>query len=301
MVTGMVTDVAGGGVLADSAVGIAFGILELIVFASWALLFAVLIGMLVLVTVMRGRATRRKATAPPSPGADPRLPGVLAELRRSDPRFDPELLLDTAQIACLLMFATMSTGDEQAIRSLAAPSFWPTFFGRYVRIQARDARIQHVARKDPRLASSRQVRLPVDYQASAPELIGLELGRQQRATVRVSFYQLRAIVAPGAQAQLSMATATSLSSLAVSFGAAVGDRMSNAAAPSWLSWAGQYDLGFVRPAGAQTDPDAALASRTCTTCGATYRSELAIACANCQAPRPLPWGQWRLALLTPVE
>jgi hypothetical protein len=51
----------------------------------------------------------------------------------------------------------------------------------------------------------------------------------------------------------------------------------------------------------RTDPGAALASRTRTTCGATYRSELATACANCKAPRPLPWGEWRLADLTPVE
>jgi hypothetical protein len=44
-----------------------------------------------------------------------------------------------------------------------------------------------------------------------------------------------------------------------------------------------------------------VASRTCTTCGATYRSELATTCANCKASRPLPWGEWRLADLTPVE
>jgi hypothetical protein len=53
--------------------------------------------------------------------------------------------------------------------------------------------------------------------------------------------------------------------------------------------------------GSHTDPDAAVASRTCTTCGATYRSELATTCANCKASRPLPWGEWRLADLTPVE
>lgn len=98
-----------------------------------------------------------------------------------------------------------------------------------------------------------------------------------------------------------MASATSLASLAASFGTAVGEGLSQVPAPSWLAWAGQYDLVFIRPAGAQTDPDAAMASRTCTVCGATYRSELAAACANCQAARPLPWGEWRLASLTPVE
>jgi hypothetical protein len=96
-------------------------------------------------------------------------------------------------------------------------------------------------------------------------------------------------------------SATSLSSLAVSFGAAVGERLSEATGPSWLSWEGRYDLAFIRPGGVRTTADAALASRTCTTCGATYRSELATACANCKAPLPLPWGEWRLADLTPVE
>jgi hypothetical protein len=225
----------------------------------------------------------------------------LGELRRSDPHFDPELLLEAAQIACLVIFAAQSTGDEQVIRHLAAPPFWRTFFGRYVLTQARDARGQRATPKDPDRASSRQARLPVDYQATAPELIGLELGPQQRACVRVSFYQLRAVVAPGARAQTAMASATSLSSLAVSFGAAVGERLSDATGPSWLSWEGRYDLAFIRPGGARTDPNAALASRTCTTCGATYRSELATACAHCKAARPLPWGEWRLADLTPVE
>jgi len=297
MVNGTVT-----GVLAENGVGIAFGIIEAIVFASWALMFAVLLGILVTVTVMRRRRLDRLARTPPAPSADPRLPALLVELRRSDPHFDPELLLEAAQIACLVMFAAQSTGDEQVIRHLAAPSFWRTFFGRYVRTQARDARVQRAAPKDPDRASSRQARLPVDYQATAPELIGLELGPQQRACVRVSFYQLRAVVAPGARAQTAMASATSLSSLAVSLGAVVGERLSEAATgPSWLSWEGQYDLAFIRPGGSHTDPDAAVASRTCTTCGATYRSELATTCANCKASRPLPWGEWRLADLTPVE
>lgn len=287
--------------LAESPVAIAFGIIELAVFASWGLMFAVLIGLLVTVTVMRRRRLDRLATTPPAPSADPRLPALLAELRRSDPHFDPELLLEAAQMVCLVMFAAQTTGDEQVIRHLAAPPFWRTFFGRYVRTQARDARMQRATPKDPGRASSRQARLPVDYQASAPELIGLEFGPQQRACVRVSFYQLRAVVAPGARAQTAMASATSLPALAASFGAAVGERLSDATAPSWLSWAGQYDLAFIRPGGTRTDPGVALASRTCATCGATYRSELATACANCKAPRPLPWGEWRLADLTPVE
>jgi hypothetical protein len=81
----------------------------------------------------------------------------------------------------------------------------------------------------------------------------------------------------------------------------MGERMNGTAELSWVSWAGQYDLGFSRPAGARTDPGTALSSRACTACGATYRSELAIECAHCQAERPVPWGQWRLASITAVE
>jgi hypothetical protein len=69
---------------------------------------------------------------------------------------------------------------------------------------------------------------------------------------------------------------------------------------SWLGAGGRYDLIFVRPGDARTDSSAALADRTCTTCGATYRSELATGCAHCSADRPLPWGRWRLAVATPV-
>jgi hypothetical protein len=295
MVTG-----SGAGLLADGPVATAFGIIEVIVFASWALLFAVLIAMLVTFTLMRGRRQRRRAAAP-SPGADPRLRGLLAELRRSDPGFDEELLREAAQMVCLVMFAALSTGDEQPIRHLAAPSFWATYYGRFVRTQAREARMQRAMLQDTGGASRRRARLPVDYQASAPELIGLALGRQQRALVRVSFYELRALIAPGAQATTAMASATSLTSLASSFGGVVSGGIDGVPAPSWLSSAGRYDLAFVRPGGTQTDQGASVASRTCAVCGATYRSELATACEHCQAPRPLPWGKWRLISLTPVE
>ena len=141
----------------------------------------------------------------------------------------------------------------------------------------------------------------MDYQALAPELISLDL-RQQRASIRVSFSQLRAVVAPGAQGQTAAASASSLSSLAMSFGGAVGQRMNNSVPGlSWLSWAGKYDLDFIRPPGARTDPRAAIASRTCSACGATYRSELAVACAHCNAERPAAWDTWRLAEVTLVE
>ena len=127
-------------------------------------------------------------------------------------------------------------------------------------------------------------------------------GAPQSARVRVWFSQLSVVIVAGAEAQTAMASATSLTSLAGSFGQAMRERMDGAPASlDWLSWDGQYDLAFTRPTGSRTDPSAALASRTCTTCGRAYRSELATACGYCRAERPLPWGQWRLANVTPVD
>ncbi len=212
-----------------------------------------------------------------------------------------QLLRDAARMACLIIFAAMTTGDEQAIRRLAIPSFWSTVFGRWVKTSAHDARGRR-ARGGPDGQAARQARLPLDYQASAPELIDLAPGSPQRARVRVSFSQLMAMIAPGAAGQAAMAAATSLSSLAGSFGQAMGQRMDGAPAGlDWLSWDGQYDLAFTRPAGSRTDPSAALASRTCAACGRAYRSELATACEYCKAERPTPWGQWRLANVTVVD
>ena len=290
-----------GVVVEASAAKTAAGVVVLIVIASWALLFAVLFGLLIYVTVLRGRRQSRKRVAPgPAVSADPNLPAILAQARQADRYFDEQLLLDASQLICLVMFAAISTGDEEAIRRLAAASFWSTVFGRYVRSAARSARLQRIQEQGGR-GSRRQARLPVDYQALAPELISLDLG-QQRACIRVSFSQLRAVVAPGAQRQTAMASATSLSSLAVSFGGAMNERLNNSAAGlSWLSWAGKYDLVFTRPPGTRTDPRAAIASRTCSSCGGTYRSELATTCAYCQAERPVAWDTWRLADIAVVE
>jgi hypothetical protein len=233
--------------------------------------------------------------------ADPRLPAQLAEMRRADPHFDEQLLRDAAQMACLIIFAAMTTGDEQAIRRLATPPFWSTVFGRYLKTLAHDARVRR-AQSGSDGQAARERRLPLDYQASAPELIDLAPGSPQRARVRVSFSQLMAMIAPGAQSQAAMATATSLSSLAGSFGQVMGPRMDGEPAGlDWLSWDGQYDLAFTRPAGSRTDPSAALASRTCAACGRAYRSELATACEYCKAERPTLWGQWRLANVTVVD
>jgi hypothetical protein len=291
-----------GPVLAAKAVEAAFGVIELIIFASWALLFAVAIGALAYVTVLRGRRVRRRARTPAVAHADPHLAARLAEIRRADPHFDEQLLRDAAQMACMVMFGAMATGDEQAIRWLAAPSFWSTYFARYLRTTARDARQRRAAASTTGRSSARQARLPVDYQASSPELRHLEPGPPQRARVRVSFSQLAVVIVAGAAAQTAMASATSLTSLAGSFGQVMHQRMDGAPTSlDWLSWDGQYDLDFTRPAGSRTDPNAALASRTCTTCGRAYRSELATACEYCRAERPVPWGQWRLAEVTPVD
>jgi len=75
----------------------------------------------------------------------------------------------------------------------------------------------------------------------------------------------------------------------------------SAAGLCWLSWAGKYDLVFTRPAGARTDPRAAIANRTCAGCGAAYQSELATTCEHCHAARPAALDTWRLADATVVE
>jgi hypothetical protein len=145
--------------------------------------------------------------------------------------------------------------------------------------------------------------IPVDYHPSVPELIAVSLGREQRVRVRVSFGQLQAIVRPGAQDFADGVAARSFGSALVSAGRTAASAQAGSSRPSsvaWLASGGHYDLTFSRPSGRATDPAAALADRTCMTCGATYQSELAIACQHCQASRPLPWGDWRLADAQPV-
>lgn len=109
------------------------------------------------------------------------------------------------------------------------------------------------------------------------------------------------IVAPGAAGQLVVASAAGLRSLASSVGAAAGQDTPATSGVAWLSWSGRYDLDFARPADARTDPGAAVASRTCARCGATYLSEFTTACEHCGARRPLAWGQWQLTSITAVE
>ena len=141
MVSGMAVALPPG---AESGAGSAFGIAVLVVIAAWALMFAVMFGMLIYLTVLRGRRQRRKRVEPgPAVPADPRSPrrtraGQARPIRTSI----EQLLLDASQLICLILFAAISTGDEEAVRRLAAPSFWSTFFGRYTRNAARSARLQ---------------------------------------------------------------------------------------------------------------------------------------------------------------
>ncbi len=241
-----------------STVGTALGIAGIVIFASWVLLIALLFGVLIVVTLLRGRRQRQEQSGE-SAGVtaavvDPLLPARLARLRSADPRFDEQLLLEVAQAACLLMFAAQSTGDEQALRRLAAPSFWSTFLGRYIAMNARDARQERDPGTGRGARSRRHARFPVDFQAAAPELIAVELGMGQRAQVRVSFSQLRAVIAPGAHGQVAAASATSLGSMASALGAGMSGQLSSSGTGgsdlSWVSWAGRYDLDFTRPAGA---------------------------------------------------
>ena len=216
-----------------------------------------------------------------------------------------QLLLDAALTATLLVFAAMTTGDVAPISRLATDSFWQTPFGKITQMTARDRRRENAESAKDEANGRRRSRwnIPLDYYPSVPELTAVDLGSEQRVSVRVSFGQLQAIVRPGAEDFAAGAAATNFGSAMVAVGKSVAAQKNapQSSSVSWLSSGGNYDLSFVRPSSARTDPSAALADRTCTTCGATYRSELAIACEHCQAPRPLPWGNWRLARAVPAQ
>jgi hypothetical protein len=304
--------VTGGPVVAAAGVakaGIpALGYVLLVIILSWALLFAVLLAYAAVLFTARGNGQRRRQAS--RGAAMPRRasqPAGLDALRRADPGFDEQLLLDAAQTATMLVFAATSTGDEAPISRLVTESFWQTPFGVLTRTTARDRRRENEqAAKDAAQGQrSRRWTVPLDYQASVPELVAVRLGARQQVTVRVWFDQLQAILRPGAGDFAAGAAATSFAAAMVSVGKAVAaDRNSRRAGQangvSWLAAGGRYDLTFVRPADARTDPSAALADRTCTNCGATYMSELATACEHCSTPRPLPWGQWWLTEAIPV-
>lgn len=307
MVTGQLVLAA-----ARSAGATAIGIVVLVVILSWVLLLAVLLGYLAVGVRSRGRVQRLRAAARhgvvrPAAGRPARvsaIPAELATLRRDDPHFDEQLLLDAALTATLLVFAATSTGNVAPISRLVTESFWQTPFGRLTRLTARDRRreAEQLALDQARGRSRTKWNIPLDYQPSVPELVAVQLGAEHRVSVRVSFDQLQAVMRPGAAAFAEGAAAINLPSAMAAIGKAVaaGTDQARTSDISWLASGGRYDLVFVRPADARSDASAALADRTCTGCGAPYRSELATACAHCGADRPLPWGRWRLAEATPV-
>lgn len=297
--------------LAASTAHTALSIAVLVVVLGWVALFAVLLVFYVAIVMARKgrRPAARSAAASPRPvvarrPVAGRTPTGLDALRQADHHFDDQLLLDAAQTATLLMYVATSTGDEAPLSRVATKSFWQTTQGRLARTTARDRRTSNeYAARSPSGSRSRQRAVPVDYQASAPELTSVRLGGgAEEVHVRVAFGQLVAIVRPGAAAFAAGASARSVTSGFVSVGRAVAAEASDQKrdSVSWTGADGHYDLTFVRPAGTQTDPAAALADRTCGTCGATYQSELAVACQHCGAARPMPWGQWRLAAAVPV-
>jgi hypothetical protein len=120
-----------------------WGIVELILLIGWLAMFAILLGLLVLNILTRGRSQRRRAAAglvatdPPQRVASP--PDLTA-LRRADPSFDEQLLLDATLTASMLMFAASSTGQDAPIKRLAADSFWQTDVGKLTAVRARDRR-----------------------------------------------------------------------------------------------------------------------------------------------------------------
>ena len=207
----------------------------------------------------------------------------------------------------MLLFVASSTGDIGPINRLVTDSFWQTPYGelagngaRYRRREARQRAEDLAAGRKPTAIWN----IPLDYQPSVPELVAVDVGATQRVRVRVYFDQLAALVRPGAENLAGAATASSFGSAMLSIGKSVGQQMNDGqslpAGVSWVGVDGSYDLQFVRPTGARTDPSAALADRTCTKCGAAYRSELATACAYCGTARALPWGEWRLSSAAPA-
>jgi hypothetical protein len=314
MVTGgLVTgDLAGAGltVIASASAPASAGaevarVIELVVLFAWVLTFVVLLSFLAVVMIGRGSAERRSSAARPGRPRTGLLPAGLRALRQADPDFDEEVVLDAAQTATLLVFVAVSTGDETPLSRLVTHSFWEQPFGRTVQVAARDRRREHRQADKDAASGARRSRwnIPLDYQASVPELVAIRLGTDQRVCVRISFEQLQAIVHASASEVAAMAAAPGFAQAMTSPArslAAESNGSRSTKGLTWLSGGGHYELTFVRPNGARTDPAVVLSSRTCTTCGATYRSEIAIACAHCGSPRPVPWGRWRLAQAVPV-
>ncbi len=289
----------------SDTVGVIVDIFLLVFVGGAALLVGLMFGVAA-IGVIRRRASQRRSLATlaarPAGPQDSRVAAGLAALRRADPDFDEQLLLEAAQTASLLIFAAMSKGEEALLRILAQKSFWATQFGRSVALSARDRRREDAAAVIDGVSVTRRQRFPVDYQASVPELSGVELGAGERVSVRIAFSQLHAVARPGAAQLASAESAASVRAMASAVAKGMRAQMSGSATEvSWIRAYGHYDMVFARQAGTRTDPSAALSSRTCPACGATYHSELASACSHCRSERPPPWGQWRLASATALR
>jgi hypothetical protein len=284
----------------SNPVGVGFAIAWIVVVCSWVLLFAVLIGLYLAVTVTR----RRKRSAAAAPVDAGRAAAGLEDLQMADPHFDPQLLLDAARTATMLVFAALSTGDDAPIRRVAAGPFWTTRFGRIVHDTARDRRREEIEQQKNLAVLGQRTPpryIPLDFQASTPELAAIVLGASHEVTVRIRYSQLQAVTQPGAAAAAAGAAAAGPAAGLTALGKSVAERAGGAAPDvSWLSGGGRYDLTFVRPASARTDPSVPLADRTCAACGGTYQSQLATECAYCHAARPKPWGAWQLTRVEPV-
>ena len=282
-----------------------FGIIELLIFIGWVTLLAVMIGMFVLLTVSRNRSRRRAELHPASPPDAAAIRAGLASLRSVDPHFDLQLLLDAARTATMLIFAANTTGEIEPISRLVTETFWTMPYGRLTSETARSKRRENVqAAKDQ--AAGRQIKrlnVPLDFQASVPEVAAISLNGAHAISIRISFSQLQGLVRPGAGTLAEAGAARNLQTAMTSFGKSVANQLNSphAQEASWLSSSGHLDLQFVRPAGTTTDPAAALADRTCTKCGAAYLSEMATSCSYCATARPMPWGEWRLAKGMPVR
>jgi hypothetical protein len=282
-----------------------FGIVELLVIIGWVALFAILLGSLAVMTIGRSRSRRRSELSPPVPPDQAAIRAALASLRSVDPLFDQQLLLDAARTATMLIFAASSTGAIEPISRLVTESFWTMPFGRILSDTARDRRRENLqAAKDH--AAGRQIRrwnIPLDYQGSVPEVVAVSVDGEQAISVRISISQLAGLVRPAAGTLAMASAAGSFQSAMVAVGKSVATQANtpHVQEASWLSSAGHFELQFVRPGSARTDPAAALADRTCIRCGAAYRSEMATSCSYCSTARPMPWGDWRLAKGMPVR
>jgi len=290
----------------SNPLGLALGIAIAIAILGWILILVLLITTYLVMVAVRGRAQKSREAGPPPRAADAsEILAGLGEIRRRDPDFDEQLLFDAAQTATLLAFTAISTGDTAPIMRMVADSYWSTPFGRYVSTVARDRRraVLDAENAAIRRRNRNVPRLPLDYHADLPRLARVALGDVEEIDIRVSFSGLVAMIARGATAMASGAAARGTGQAVLSLTRAVGDRLNDSGLDevSWVASSGSYELSFIRPAGAHTDPLAVLSDRVCARCGAAFDSELAVACASCRTARPLPWGQWRLVQVQVVD